>query len=275
MNTHDFTFLTMMHNVLHNGDLVPNRTGVDTISLLGFQCRYDLRKGFPVLCSKRVAWKHAVREMLWFISGSTNINDLGEARHIWERWADRRGELGPVYGRQWRKWDDGTWSREGLVGFDQLNDVVQKIKAGSDSRRLIVTAWQPSDVDQMALPPCHVLYQFTVRNGVLHLHLYQRSCDLPIGGPFNVCQYAALLMMVAKLANLEAGELIHSIHDAHIYVNQVDAVKQWLDQADSGVPSNPWLKISGEQATIDDFKIEDFQMYDYSPNPSISIPVTV
>ena len=273
MSVHDITYLNLLQDVINNGERVTNRTGVETISLLGAQARYDLADGFPALVSKKLAWKKSIAEMLWFISGKCDFIeglDAMGAGGIWRPWAlTEDGYLGPIYGRQWRNWDcRGHW--------DQLTQVIDQIKAGSDSRRLIVSAWNVSQIDDMALPPCHVLFQFTVRSGKLHLQLYQRSCDLPIGGPFNICQYAALLCMVAKLSSLEPGTFIHTIHDAHIYTDQLDGVREQLSRkfAASSLAA-PKLTIHGEQQTIDDFELDDFELVNYNPLPRIKFPVAV
>jgi len=278
MPTHDYNYCELLARVLRDGDLVENRTGTDTYSLLGVQQTYNIhRDGFPVLTSKLVRWKSALAEMLWFISGECDTLDgLGKYKKLWEPWADEHGGLGPIYGVQWRNWQ----GHEQADVTDQLSDVIEQIKSGSTSRRLIVTAWRPDEISAMSLPPCHVMFQFTVRAGFLHLQLYQRSCDLPIGGPFNVAQYSMLLAMVAKLANLKPGSFIHSIHDVHIYVNQVDGVKAWIKQYmnRSGyavMRQSPKLVIHGAQQSIDDFKFEDFELEGYGHCGRIKLPLAV
>lgn len=274
-NHHDYIYNTALEYVLDRGERVENRTGTDTISALGLSMRYDLGRGFPVLTAKHVAWKLAIAEMLWFISGKCDSLETLEpsARKIWEPWADERGNLGPIYGSQWRHWNRAAnWHDGATKAVDQLGEVVEAIKAGSTSRRLIVSSWQPSEIDEMALPPCHVMFQFTPRAGKLHLQLYQRSCDMPIGGPFNVAQYSALLCMVAKLAGLQPGTFIHSIHDAHIYVDQIDGVQEWLSRETFEAPQ---LVIHGEQTTIDDFKLSDFELVGYKHAGKIELPVAV
>jgi thymidylate synthase len=280
MNLHDQTYMELLRSVLEFGELVPNRTGTDSISRIGAQVEYDLKFGFPIFTSKKVVYEMAFAEMLWFISGNCHRVETLEsykvgAEKLWTPWARNAGPLndylGPIYGEQWRRWaEDENGNR-----IDQLQTVVDQIKSGSTSRRLIVTAWQPNDIADMALPPCHMLFQFTVRSGKLHLQLYQRSCDLPIGGPFNVAQYALLLAMVAKLAKLEPGRLIHSIHDAHIYVNQIEGVEKWLDRSKGGCPESPKLVIHGDQQNIDDFKLSDFEVVNYESNGYIKFPVAV
>jgi len=275
-NTHDLTFSALLDNVFHCGEVVENRTGISTRSIIGAQCKYDLSLGLPILTTKHVAWKMALAEMLWFISGKCDtLETLAPfAQKLWSPWADKDGNLGPIYGFQWRFWNrDAHWHDQTIPMIDQLENVIKEIKSGSTSRRLIVSAWQPAEIDNMALPPCHVLFQFTVRSGKLHLQLYQRSCDLPIGGPFNVAQYSILLCMVAKLANLTPGTFIHSIHDAHIYENQVSAVTEWIKRESAA--NSPTLIIHGEQKTIDDFKLSDFELVNYKHSGKISIPVAV
>lgn len=276
VNIHDKTYLDLLAGVLTLGELVENRTGTDSISSIGMQCEYDLQQGFPVFTSKKVAYEKAFAEMLWFISGdcdrleSLKSYDVG-AEKLWSPWA-KNDYLGPIYGCQWRRWaEDKSGER-----IDQLQSVISRIVTGSNSRRLIVTAWQPNDIADMALPPCHALFQFTPRAGKLHLQLYQRSCDLPIGGPFNVAQYALLLAMVAKLAKLEPGRFIHSIHDAHVYVNQTQGAQGWIERTvENGCPASPRLVIHGDQKSIDDFKLSDFELQDYNHNGYIHFPVAV
>lgn len=271
----DQNFYDMLIQVCEEGDLVTNRTGMQTRSVLGIQKRYNLSGGFPIVQAKKTYWKKAIAEMLWFLSGECdNLKGLEElgAGNIWRPWVkDEHGSLGPIYGVQWRRWVD---EKHGRI-IDQMGKVIEQIKARSDSRRLIISAWNPVDIEEMALPPCHTFMQFTVRNEKLHMQMYQRSCDLPIGGPFNVLQYSALVHMIAKLANLEVGEFIHTIHDAHIYVNQMDAVKQWLDNFELGEFSCPQLHIKDRgQKEIDDFLLDDFEVVNYSHMGKLDIPVT-
>ena len=282
----DKNFKEMLEEALA-GELVTNRTGTKTLSALGVQKRYDLRNGFPIVQAKQTFWKKAVAEMLWFMSGDCNniagLREMG-AESIWKPWQkNEEGDMGPIYGVQWRHWLGYSPSEEDYVAFDQLKEAEKAIKAGSDSRRIIVSAWQPTEISEMALPPCHVLFQFTVRSGGLYLHLYQRSCDLPIGGPFNVAQYSALLMMMAKVSGLEAREFIHTIHDAHIYEDQVPAVQQWIENAtdlDSGNSmtevKRPRMVIQDRgQESFEDFELSDFSMEDYNHMGKIKIPVAV
>ena len=286
-NVHDQTYANLLVSVLKNGEHVTNRTGEDTISLLGVQAKYDLSKGIPAMTLRKFAWEKSLAEMLWFISGQcykldglVQTNRAGEvvdARNIWEPWATDGGRLGPIYGAQWREWYGHQYDDFAIDGveIDQLANVVEQIKAKSTSRRLIVSAWNAVEIESMALPPCHTLFQFTVRNNKLHLQLYQRSCDLPIGGPFNIFQYSTLLLMVAKLANLEPGTFTHTIHDAHIYVNQIEQVKEVISRAYSSTHPAPKLIIHGVQETIDDFKLENFELCGYTHDPHIKIPVAV
>lgn len=278
MNRNDEKYLNLVKSVITNGERSSNRTGVDTVSVIGTQTHYNIEDGFPCLTTKRIAWKKAIAEMLWFISGDCDmakgLEDMG-AGDIWEPWrfsSDVDSDYGPIYGVQWRKWPNtkGLW---GGRFVDQLQNAVDLIRGDPTSRRIIVSSWRPDQIDEMALPPCHVLFQFTVRGEKLHLHLYQRSCDLPIGGPFNIVGYAALLMMVAKITNLTPGTFTHTIHDAHIYVDQLDGIQKQLERKCDA--PGPKLIIHGSQREIDDFKLEDFEMLGYKPMPAIKLPVAV
>ena len=276
MKQADRNFRTMVSSIVNSGDLVTNRTGIRSLSFLGFQEKYFIANGFPVLESKRTAWKTAIAEMLWFISGKCDdiqgLEDMN-AGQIWRPWLKDDGTLGPIYGVQWRDWI-GKYGKN----IDQLQEAVEAVKAGSDSRRIIINAWRPDELEDMALAPCHVLFQFTARNGKLTLHLYQRSCDIPLGGPFNVCQYSALLCMVAKLANLKPDLFIHTIHDAHIYENQFPKMKLWDSELQNlhrngSSRAAPKLVIQDRgQKTIDDFELSDFKMENYDGVRSIKFP---
>lgn len=286
MSIHDRTYLQMMLDVIADGEHVENRTGTDSVSVLGYQAKYDLEDGFPLLTTKKVNWKFPIAEMLWFISGKCDDiqglvqtdrdgNEI-DGRFIWDKWADENGKLGPVYGVNWRHWISMERDTVAHVGVfvDQLQTSIDMLKTSPGSRRNIVTSWQPADVPDQALPPCHVLFKFTARNGKLHTHMWQRSLDIPIGGPFNICQYAALTMMVAKLCGLEPGVFTHSIDDAHIYVNQTDGCQTQLAR-DPWKHKAPKLIIHGDQQTIDDFRLEDFELVGYNHEPFIKFPVAV
>ncbi len=281
MNNFDNNYQNILKTIIERGEKVPNRTGIDTISVLGMQHHYDLSEGFPVLTTKKVLWEKAIAETLWFLSGEChNIAGLVQenregktidARNIWDKWADEDGNLGRVYGTQWRSWK-GADGKE----VDQFDNAVWLIRNDPSSRRNIVTAWNPSELEDMALPPCHLQYQFTARNGKLHLHMHQRSCDVPIGVPFNIVGYAAILAMVAKLTGLERGQFIHTMHDAHIYENQIPGVWKMLDNVTGGGQREaPELRIHGDQKKIEDFKLSDFELVGYDPHPFVKIPVAV
>lgn len=267
--------------VRENGTPSEDRTGVGTVSVFGLHYRYNLQEAFPLLTSKRVHWKSVVGELLWLLSGSTNVRDLqAMGVTIWDEWADpETGELGPVYGKQWRRW---TTSEVVPLGFgqqiitkhiDQIRNVVNQIRSNPNSRRLIVSAWNPADVDDMALPPCHTLFQFYVRDGKLSCQLYQRSADMFLGVPFNIASYALLTHMVAHVCGLEVGDFIHTIGDAHIYTNHFDAVDEQLSRTD--LPPMPRLELTGDYQYPWEFKVEDIKLVDYKPLPGIKAPVAV
>ena len=247
-----------------NGVSKDDRTGTGTRAVFGYQFRHDLRNGFPLLTTKKIFTKGVVAELLWFLSGDTNVNTLiNQGVHIWDAWADKDGKLGPVYGYQWRNW-------EGSV--DQISNLVDGIKKNPDSRRHIVTAWNPSEIHLQKLPPCHPFWQCQVVNGVLNLSLYMRSCDSFLGAPFNIASYALLLSMLAKITGLTAGELITSYGDLHIYNNHIEQVKLQLSREPRPLPN---LVIHGDQKTIFDFKLEDFEFTNYDPHPAIKAPIAV
>jgi len=262
--------------VLVNGVPSTDRTGVGTLSVFGLQCRYDLSKEFPLITSKRVHWKSVVAELIWLLSGSTNINDLDAT--IWDEWADANGDLGPVYGKQWRNWEATVSQRTGMgtamfnVKIDQIKDVVDQIRSNPDSRRLIVSAWNPVDLPRMALMPCHTLFQFYVREGRLSCQLYQRSADMFLGVPFNIASYALLTHMVARVCGLEVGEFIHTIGDAHIYLNHTEQVVEQLSRDDK---PRPQVILSGDYQYPWEFKPEDIELVGYDPHPVIKAPVAV
>lgn len=261
-------YLELLNHVLENGTVKGDRTGTGTISTFGYQMRFDLSEGFPLLTTKKVHLKSIIHELLWFISGDTNVKYLQDnGVRIWNEWADENGNLGPVYGKQWRRW-------EGVNGtvIDQLADVVEQIKINPNSRRLIVNAWNVGELDQMALPPCHLLFQFYVNDGKLSCMLYQRSADIFLGVPFNIASYALLTMMIAQVTGLEVGEFVHTIGDAHIYQNHLEQVKTQLQR---DVRPLPTMKLNKEVQSIFDFKYEDFTLEGYDPHPLLKGIVAV
>jgi thymidylate synthase len=261
-------YLDLMERVLAEGAEKRDRTGTGTLSVFGHQMRFDLAAGFPLLTTKKLHLKSIIYELLWFLAGDTNIgylNDHGVT--IWDEWADERGELGPVYGRQWRSWP----TRDGGA-IDQIANVIDAIRRNSDSRRLIVTAWNPADVDKMALPPCHCLFQFYVANGRLSCQLYQRSADVFLGVPFNIASYALLTMMVAQVTGLAPGEFIHTFGDAHLYLNHLDQARLQLARLPRRLPQ---LRISPDVTDLFAFRFEDFAVEGYDPHPHIKAKVAV
>lgn len=261
-------YLKCLQHVLDNGTQKGDRTGTGTISVFGYQMRFNLQDGFPLLTTKKLHTKSIIHELLWFLKGDTNVKYLQEnGVRIWNEWADENGDLGHVYGYQWRFWPDYNG------GFiDQIQQVVDTLKNNPDSRRIIVSAWNVADIDNMNLPPCHALFQFYVANGKLSLQLYQRSADLFLGVPFNIASYALLLMMMAQVTGLEPGEFIHTLGDAHIYNNHIEQVKLQLTREPRKLPK---MIINPEVKNIFDFKYEDFQLIDYDPHPHIAGVVSV
>jgi thymidylate synthase len=261
-------YLDLLNHVMNHGVQKDDRTGTGTKSVFGYQMRFNLQNGFPLLTTKKLHIKSIIYELLWFLQGSTNIkylNDNGVS--IWNEWADENGELGPVYGHQWRSWstpDGGT--------IDQITQLIQAIKSNPDSRRLLVSAWNVSDVNKMALPPCHILFQFYVANGHLSCQLYQRSADIFLGVPFNIASYALLTHMIAQVCNLKPGEFIHTLGDAHIYQNHFDQVNIQLKRQPKALPS---LRINPLIKNILDFRFEDFYINNYHPDPHIKAAVAV
>ena len=245
-----------------------DRTGTGTQSVFGYQMRYDLSEGFPLLTTKKVHLKSIIYELLWFIAGDTNVKYLQDhGVTIWDEWADENGDLGPVYGHQWRSWptpDGGT--------IDQLSNVINQIKNSPDSRRMIVSAWNVAEVEKMALPPCHSLFQFYVADGKLSLQLYQRSADTFLGVPFNIASYALLLKMMAQVCGLKEGDFVHTLGDAHIYTNHLEQVREQLSREPRHLPT---MKINPDVKSIFDFKYEDFELSDYDPHPHIKGIVAV
>ena len=258
----------LLRLVLENGQRKEDRTGVGTLSYFGAQARFDLSKGFPLVTTKRVHFKSVVYELLWFIRGDTNIrflNDHGVT--IWDEWADEQGNLGRIYGAQWKDWRNADGR-----SVDQLSEVVHMIKQNPDSRRLIVSAWNPGELKLMALPPCHALFQFYVLNGSLSCQLYQRSADLFLGVPFNIASYALLTSMIAAVGGLAVGEFVHTFGDIHIYLNHIDQVNEQLSRSVRPLPS---LKFRRVPATLEEFVYEDIELVGYNPHPSIKAPIAV
>lgn len=258
----------LLKHVLEHGHKKEDRTGTGTLSVFGYQMRYNLAEGFPLLTTKKVHLKSIIHELLWFLQGSTNIAYLKEnGVRIWDEWADENGNLGPVYGYQWRNWPkpDGTH-------IDQIAQVVESIKKTPDSRRLIVSAWNVADVEKMKLPPCHAFFQFYVADGKLSCQLYQRSADIFLGVPFNIASYALLTMMVAQVCGLKLGDFVHTLGDAHIYSNHMEQVKEQLARTPKALPQ---MRINPEVKDIFGFKFEDFTLENYDPYPTISAPVAV
>lgn len=258
----------LLKAILEEGTVKSDRTGVGTKSIFGYQMRFNLADGFPLLTTKKLHLRSIIHELLWFIKGDTNIQYLHDNKvSIWDEWADENGDLGPIYGYQWRKWPNPNGTTT-----DQLLQVVESIKKNPDSRRHIVSAWNVSDIDHMKLPPCHVLFQFYVANGKLSCQLYQRSADVFLGVPFNIASYALLLMMVAQATELELGTFVHTIGDAHIYLNHMDQVKLQLSRELLPLPRmvlNPAVK------SIFDFKYEDFTLEGYNAHPSIKADIAI
>jgi thymidylate synthase len=258
----------LLNHVLAHGHQKTDRTGTGTISVFGYQMRFNLAEGFPLLTTKKVHLKSIIHELLWFLKGSTNIAYLKEnGVKIWDEWADAEGNLGPVYGYQWRNWPKPDGSH-----IDQITQVVNQIKKTPDSRRLIVSAWNVADVDQMKLPPCHAFFQFYVADGKLSCQLYQRSADIFLGVPFNIASYALLTMMVAQVCDLELGDFVHTLGDAHIYNNHMEQVKEQLSRSERALPA---MRINPEVKDIFAFRFEDFTLEGYDPHPAIKAPVAV
>lgn len=261
-------YLELLRHVKEHGVLKHDRTGVGTKSVFGYQMRFDLSEGFPLLTTKKVHLRSIIYELLWFISGDTNIKYLHDhGVSIWDEWADENGDLGPVYGHQWRAWP----ALDGTV-IDQLSAVVDSLKRNPDSRRHIVSAWNVAEVDKMALPPCHTLFQFYVADGRLSCQLYQRSADLFLGVPFNIASYALLTMMLAQVCGYEAGDFVHTFGDAHIYLNHFEQVDLQLSREPRALPV---MKINPDVKDIFSFKYEDFTLEGYDPWPAIKAPVAV
>ena len=261
-------YLDLMERVLKTGAEKHDRTGTGTLSVFGHQMRFDLAQGFPMVTTKKLFLKAIVYELLWFLRGDTNVHWLQERGvSIWDEWADADGELGPVYGRQWRSWPDGKGG-----AIDQIENVVNDIRTNPDSRRLMVTAWNPADVPKMALPPCHCLFQFYVADGRLSCQLYQRSADIFLGVPFNIASYALLTLMVAQVTGLEPGEFVHTLGDAHLYLNHLDQAREQLSRPPYPLPT---MRIHPAVTDIFGFKYEHFKLENYQSHPHIKAEVAV
>jgi len=261
-------YLDLMEHILHHGVEKRDRTGTGTLSVFGHQMRFDLKDGFPLLTTKKLHVKSIVHELLWFLAGDTNIKYLNEhGVRIWDEWADERGDLGPVYGQQWRSWP----AKDGQT-IDQIANVVAMIKRSPDSRRLIVTAWNPADVDKMALPPCHCLFQFYVAEGRLSCQLYQRSADVFLGVPFNIASYALLTLMVAQVTGYKPGEFIHTFGDAHLYLNHLEQARLQMSRAPKALPA---MHLNPAVTDIFGFHYEDFTVEGYDAHPHIKAAVAV
>lgn len=261
-------YLDLLHRILEEGKVKTDRTGTGTKSIFGHQMRFNLEDGFPVLTTKKLHLKSIIYELLWFLKGDTNVKYLQEhGVSIWNEWADENGDLGPVYGHQWRSWPD---HRGGTI--DQIQNVIDLIKHHPDSRRMLVTAWNPADISEMALPPCHCLFQFYVVDGRLSLQLYQRSADTFLGVPFNIASYALLLQMMAQVTGLKAGDFIHTTGDTHLYLNHIEQAKLQLTRTPRELPQ---MKLNPDVKSLFDFRYEDFELLNYNPWPHIKAEVAV
>jgi thymidylate synthase len=261
-------YLDLLQTILEHGHRKSDRTGTGTLSLFGHQMRFDLADGFPLLTTKKLHVKSIIHELLWFLRGETNVRSLNEVGvTIWDEWADERGELGPIYGSQWRSWR-GADGRS----IDQISRVVEQIRENPDSRRLIVSAWNVSDIDRMRLPPCHVLFQFYVAEGRLSCQLYQRSADLFLGVPFNIASYSLLNLMMAQVTGLKPGEFVHTFGDVHLYSNHLNQAREQLSRIPRTLPR---LELNPAVRSLLDFQYDDFKLIDYDPHPPIKAPVAV
>lgn len=261
-------YLDLLRHVRQTGVIRGDRTGTGTRGVFGYQMRFDLSAGFPLLTTKKLHLRSIIHELLWFLAGDTNIRYLKEnGVRIWDEWADEEGELGPVYGHQWRSWPapDGT-------AIDQISAVLQSLRDNPNSRRHIVSAWNPAEVDKMALPPCHCLFQFHVADGKLSCQLYQRSADVFLGVPFNIASYALLTLMVAQVTGLKPGDFVHTLGDAHLYLNHLDQADQQLARAPRPLPQ---MRLNPDVTDLFAFKFEDFELSDYDPHPHIAAPIAV
>ena len=276
MNNVDKQYLDLCRHILENGVEKTDRTGTGTLSTFGYQMRFNLAEGFPLLTTKKLHWPSIAHELLWFLTGDTNTKYLREnGVRIWDEWSDERGNLGPVYGKQWRMLENpayeyGNYDADDAI--DQIAQVIEQIRSNPDSRRLIVNAWNVGELDEMALPPCHLLFQFYVADGKLSCQLYQRSADVFLGLPFNIASYSLLTHMIAHITGLEVGEFVHTLGDAHIYSNHVEQVKTQLEREPRSLPS---LNIKRKVTDIDEFTFDDFEIVGYNPHPHIAGKVAV
>jgi thymidylate synthase len=261
-------YLNLLSTVLNDGVRKDDRTGTGTISVFGHQMRFDLSEGFPMLTTKKLHTRSIIHELLWFLNGDTNIKYLNDNKvRIWDEWADEKGDLGPVYGHQWRSWP-GTDGK----AHDQITSLIEQIKKNPDSRRMIVNAWNVSEIGKMALPPCHCLFQFYVADGKLSCQLYQRSADIFLGVPFNIASYSLLTHMIAQVCDLEVGDFVHTLGDAHLYINHM---QQALEQLERTPRSLPKLRLNSEVKSLFNFKFDDFEITEYDPYPTIKAPIAV
>lgn len=261
-------YLTLMQHVLQNGAKKTDRTGTGTLSIFGAQMRFDLNKGFPLLTTKKMHLRSIIHELLWFLRGETNIRSLNEAGvTIWDEWADEKGDLGPVYGKQWRSWPDGKGKN-----IDQISELINLLLTDPNSRRLIVCSWNVAELSQMALPPCHCLFQFYVSEGRLSCQLYQRSADIFLGVPFNIASYALLTQMIAQVVGLKLGEFVHTLGDAHLYLNHLEQAEEQLKRTPYALPQ---MHINPNVKSIFDFEYEDFSLLNYQCHSRIAAPIAV
>ncbi len=261
-------YLDLMRHVLENGTPKADRTGTGTLSVFGYQMRFDLRQGFPLLTTKKLHLRSIIHELLWFLRGETNVHYLQEnGVRIWNEWADENGELGPVYGSQWRNWGDGDPG-----GIDQIEQVIRQIKEEPDSRRMLVSAWNVAAIPEMRLPPCHLLFQFYVADGRLSCQLYQRSADIFLGVPFNIASYALLTLMVAQVCGLKPGEFVHTLGDAHLYSNHLEQARLQLSREPYPLPE---MRLNPDVDDISKFRFSDFELRNYQAHPHIKAPVAV
>jgi len=261
-------YLDLMNHVISQGSLKSDRTGTGTMSVFGYQMRFDLQKGFPLLTTKKIHLRSIIYELLWFINGDTNIKFLNDNKvTIWDEWADEQGDLGPVYGHQWRSWPNLNGDK-----IDQLSNLINQINNNPDSRRLIISAWNVADIERMALPPCHCLFQFYVADGKLSCQLYQRSADIFLGVPFNIASYSLFTRMIAQVCGLEPGEFVHTFGDAHLYSNHLEQATLQLTRV---VKPLPEIKLNPDVKSVFDFVYEDFDLVNYDPHPAIKAPIAV
>lgn len=261
-------YLDLMQHVLDNGTQKHDRTGTGTVSVFGYQMRFDLQKGFPLVTTKKIHLRSIIHELIWFLQGNTNIKYLKDnGVSIWDEWADENGELGPVYGSQWRSWPKPDGGH-----IDQISGVIHQLKNNPDSRRIIVSAWNVAEIENMALPPCHSFFQFYVADGKLSCQLYQRSADIFLGVPFNIASYALLTLMVAQVCDLQAGDFVHTLGDAHLYNNHIEQTRLQLGRETRPLPT---MKLNQAIKNINDFKFEDFTLENYDPHPHIKGAVAI